>query len=215
MGLGLTLTRMMENAGADLAWLASAPLGGEVSGRRITVLARPGAKGGGELVAARRLIGWGADVAVRLASDPADLAAVLPSESAPAGSGSLSCSSMRSSAAASSAGRAATRLRSSLRRPIPLSCLLMYRRASSSNAGSLESRRFGPRPRSRWRCSKEALRQERLGRSSAICTWPRSRSPQRSTTASRLDTGRLSRALPSSSSSKDALTFGAAVTRLT
>jgi NAD(P)H-hydrate epimerase len=76
MELGLTLTRMMENAGANLAWLASAMLGGEVSGRRITVLAGPGGNGGGGLVAARRLIGWGADVAVRLASDPAGLAPV-------------------------------------------------------------------------------------------------------------------------------------------
>jgi len=76
MELGLTLTRMMENAGANLAWLASVILGGEVSGRRITVLAGPGGNGGGGLVAARRLIGWGADAVVRLASDPADLAAV-------------------------------------------------------------------------------------------------------------------------------------------
>ena len=74
--LGLTLIRMMENAGANLAWLASAILGGDVSGRRITVLAGPGGNGGGGLVAARRLIGWGADVAVRLASDPGDLARV-------------------------------------------------------------------------------------------------------------------------------------------
>jgi NAD(P)H-hydrate epimerase len=76
MELGLTLTRMMENAGANLAWLASVMLNGEVSGRRITVLAGPGGNGGGGLVAARRLIGWGADVDVRLASDPSDLAAV-------------------------------------------------------------------------------------------------------------------------------------------
>jgi NAD(P)H-hydrate epimerase len=76
MELGLTLTRMMENAGANLAWLAGEMLGGDVSGRRITVLAGPGGNGGGGLVAARRLIGWGADVAVRLASDPADLAPV-------------------------------------------------------------------------------------------------------------------------------------------
>ena len=74
--LGLTLTRMMENAGANLAWLASAMLGGQVSGRRITVLAGPGGNGGGGLVAARRLIGWGADVVVRLASDPSDFAAM-------------------------------------------------------------------------------------------------------------------------------------------
>jgi NAD(P)H-hydrate epimerase len=52
---------MMENAGANLAWLASGMLGGEVSGRRITVLAGPGGNGGGGLVAARRLIGWGAE----------------------------------------------------------------------------------------------------------------------------------------------------------
>jgi NAD(P)H-hydrate epimerase len=76
MELGLTLARMMENAGANLAWLASVMLGGEVTERRITVLAGPGGNGGGGLVAARRLIGWGADVAVRLASDAADLAAV-------------------------------------------------------------------------------------------------------------------------------------------
>jgi NAD(P)H-hydrate epimerase len=76
MELGLTLARMMENAGANLAWLASAMLGGEVRGRRIVVLAGPGGNGGGGLVAARRLIGWGADVAVRLASDPADLSTV-------------------------------------------------------------------------------------------------------------------------------------------
>jgi NAD(P)H-hydrate epimerase len=72
MDLRLTLTRMMENAGANLAWLASEMIGGEVSGRRITVLAGPGGNGGGGLVAARRPIGWGADVAVRLASDPAE-----------------------------------------------------------------------------------------------------------------------------------------------
>jgi NAD(P)H-hydrate epimerase len=74
--IGLTLTRMMENAGANLAWLASVMLGGEVSDRRITVLAGPGGNGGGGLVAARRLIGWGADVAIRLATDPANLAPV-------------------------------------------------------------------------------------------------------------------------------------------
>jgi NAD(P)H-hydrate epimerase len=76
MELGLTLTRMMENAGANLAWLASVMLGGGVCGRRITVLAGPGGNGGGGLVAARRLIGWGAEVAVRLASDPGDFASV-------------------------------------------------------------------------------------------------------------------------------------------
>ena len=70
--LGLTLTRMMENAGANLAWLASAMLDGDVPGRDVIVLAGPGGNGGGGLVAARRLIGWGANVDIRLASDPAE-----------------------------------------------------------------------------------------------------------------------------------------------
>ena len=77
--VGLTLTRMMENAGANLASLARAMLGGDVGARRITVLAGPGGNGGGGLVAARRLIGWGAHVDVRLATDPGELAPV-PSE---------------------------------------------------------------------------------------------------------------------------------------
>jgi NAD(P)H-hydrate epimerase len=67
---------MMENAGANLAWLARAMLGGDVAARRVTVLAGRGGNGGGGLVAARRLIGWGADVDVRLASDPGELAPV-------------------------------------------------------------------------------------------------------------------------------------------
>lgn len=74
--LGLTLTRMMENAGANLAWLARAMLGGDVAARRVTVLAGRGGNGGGGLVSARRLIGWGADVDVRLAIDPGELSPV-------------------------------------------------------------------------------------------------------------------------------------------
>ena len=76
IAIGLSLTRMMENAGAALAWLASAMLGGDVAARRITVLAGRGGNGGGGLVAARRLIGWGADVDIRLASAPEELAPV-------------------------------------------------------------------------------------------------------------------------------------------
>src|SRR5258708_5868260 len=64
--LGLTLPRMMENAGANLARLALALLGGDARGRRVAVLAGRGGSGGGGLVAARRLIGWGAHVEVRL-----------------------------------------------------------------------------------------------------------------------------------------------------
>jgi NAD(P)H-hydrate epimerase len=66
----------MENAGAGLAWLACAMLGGDVAGRWITVLAGPGGNGGGGLVAARRLIGWGAEVAVHLAAMPHEFAPV-------------------------------------------------------------------------------------------------------------------------------------------
>jgi NAD(P)H-hydrate epimerase len=76
IAIGLSLTRMMESAGANLASMAGAMLGGNVAGRRIVVLAGRGSNGGGGLVAARRLIGWGADVEVRLASPPDELAPV-------------------------------------------------------------------------------------------------------------------------------------------
>jgi NAD(P)H-hydrate epimerase len=71
---GITLERMMENAGAGLAWLAAELLGGSARGRRVVVLAGPGGNGGGGLVAARRLLGWGADVDVLLAAEPARFA---------------------------------------------------------------------------------------------------------------------------------------------
>jgi NAD(P)H-hydrate epimerase len=53
---GMTLPRMMENAGANLALLALALLGGDVRGLRVAVLAGVGGNGGGGLVAARRLL---------------------------------------------------------------------------------------------------------------------------------------------------------------
>jgi len=74
--LGLTLPRMMENAGANLARLALALLGGDARGRRIVVLAGLGGNGGGGLVAARHLIGWGAEVEIRLSDEPDTLAPV-------------------------------------------------------------------------------------------------------------------------------------------
>lgn len=74
--LGLSLPRMMENAGAHLALLALRLLGGDARDRRVTVLAGSGGNGGGGLVAARRLLGWGADVGVRLSDSPASLAPV-------------------------------------------------------------------------------------------------------------------------------------------
>ena len=66
--LGLTLERMMENAGRQLAELARRLLAGRVAGRVIAVLAGPGGNGGGGLVAARHLANAGADVRVVLAS---------------------------------------------------------------------------------------------------------------------------------------------------
>ena len=73
---GMSLARMMENAGAGLAALALALLGGNARGRRVVVLAGPGGNGGGGLVAARRLTAWGAEVEVRLSDRPEDFAPV-------------------------------------------------------------------------------------------------------------------------------------------
>ena len=77
--LGVTLARMMENAGANLARVALALLGGDARGRRVVVLAGRGGNGGGGLAAARRLAGWGAEVEVRL-SDPPEALAPVPRE---------------------------------------------------------------------------------------------------------------------------------------
>ena len=76
IAIGLSLRRMMENAGAAVAWMACAMLGGDVTGRRIAVLAGRGGNGGDGLVAARRMIGWGADVEVRTAGTRDELALV-------------------------------------------------------------------------------------------------------------------------------------------
>ena len=64
---GISLLQMMENAGRCLATRARAMLGGELRGRRVTVLAGRGGNGGGGLVAARRLSVWGAVLTVVLA----------------------------------------------------------------------------------------------------------------------------------------------------
>lgn len=74
--LGLTLERMMENAGRSLAELARRLLGGRAAGRRIAVLAGPGGNGGGGLVAARHLANAGAEVAVVLSHPRERLAPV-------------------------------------------------------------------------------------------------------------------------------------------
>jgi len=74
--VGLSLVRMMENAGANLAAMARELLGGDLAGRRIAVLSGPGGNGGGGLVCARRLAGSGAEVEVRLGTEPEVLAEV-------------------------------------------------------------------------------------------------------------------------------------------
>jgi NAD(P)H-hydrate epimerase len=75
--LGMALIQMMENAGRGLARLAADRfLDGDPRGREVLALAGRGGNGGGALVAARRLAGWGARVRVWLASDPSDLAPV-------------------------------------------------------------------------------------------------------------------------------------------
>jgi NAD(P)H-hydrate epimerase len=77
--LGISLVRMMENAGRSLAEIAHDLLGGDTSGRPILVLAGPGGNGGGGLVAARHLAVAGAKVAVAL-SAPGERFAPVPAE---------------------------------------------------------------------------------------------------------------------------------------
>lgn len=75
--LHIELLQMMENAGRALADLARARyLAGDPRGRRVVVLAGTGGNGGGALVAARRLHGWGADVRVIVSADDAAFAPV-------------------------------------------------------------------------------------------------------------------------------------------
>jgi NAD(P)H-hydrate epimerase len=78
--LGIGLAQMMESAGRDLAQLTRVRfLDGDPRCRRVVVLAGPGGNGGGALVAARRLHGWGADVTV-VTSSPRDRFAGAPAE---------------------------------------------------------------------------------------------------------------------------------------
>ena len=62
---GISLVQMMENAGRNLAHLARLRfLDGDPGGKRVVVLAGRGGNGGGAMVCARRLHGYGADVSV-------------------------------------------------------------------------------------------------------------------------------------------------------
>ncbi len=62
----IRLIQMMENAGRCLAILTRHLYPEILAGQNITVLAGTGGNGGGALVAARRLVAWGADVQVRV-----------------------------------------------------------------------------------------------------------------------------------------------------
>jgi NAD(P)H-hydrate epimerase len=67
----IELVQMMENAGRNLAYLASTRfLEGKPGGKRVVLLAGPGGNGGGALVCARRLHNWGAQVQVVIARPP-------------------------------------------------------------------------------------------------------------------------------------------------
>jgi NAD(P)H-hydrate epimerase len=69
---GISLVRMMENAGRNLAELTRIMLGGSVEQQTIVVLAGQGNNGGGGMVAARHLANWGAYVKVILSHPPAE-----------------------------------------------------------------------------------------------------------------------------------------------
>jgi NAD(P)H-hydrate epimerase len=74
--LVISLARMMENAGSNVALVARLLLGGDALRKRVVVLAVPGGNGGGGLVAARHLAVAGADVEVRMSSPEKELAPV-------------------------------------------------------------------------------------------------------------------------------------------
>jgi NAD(P)H-hydrate epimerase len=74
---GITLMQMMENAGRNLAHLARARfLDGDPRGKGVVVLAGTGGNGGGALVCARRLHGYGADVRVFVTRPDASFAPI-------------------------------------------------------------------------------------------------------------------------------------------
>ncbi|NDJ54310.1 MAG: NAD(P)H-hydrate epimerase [Chloroflexi bacterium] len=73
----IDLTRMMENAGRNLAHLARGRfLDGDPRGKRVIILAGTGGNGGGALVCARRLHNYGAEVGVIIAKPDEDFTPV-------------------------------------------------------------------------------------------------------------------------------------------
>jgi NAD(P)H-hydrate epimerase len=74
---GIDLGRMMENAGRSLAHVARRRfLDGDGRGRSVIILVGPGGNGGGAMVAARRLHGYGALVGVVSTREPEHMAEV-------------------------------------------------------------------------------------------------------------------------------------------
>ncbi len=68
---GIMLVQMMENAGRALADLARRRfLNGNPPDKHVAILAGAGGNGGGGLVAARRLAGWGVQVSIHAAKPP-------------------------------------------------------------------------------------------------------------------------------------------------
>ena len=76
-GYGIGLIQMMELAGRTLATQARDISGGSVEGREIVVLCGTGNNGGGGMVAARHLHGWGAQVQAML-TGPIDALKTVP-----------------------------------------------------------------------------------------------------------------------------------------
>ncbi|MEP5759025.1 MAG: NAD(P)H-hydrate epimerase [Litoreibacter sp.] len=75
--VGISLFQMMENAGLLLASIArDLFLKGDVTGKRIAVMVGTGGNGGGAIVAARRLVSWGAQCDIGFGRSKADLAEV-------------------------------------------------------------------------------------------------------------------------------------------
>lgn len=74
--ISITLIQMMENAGRGLAMLARRYLADNLNGKHIVVLAGSGGNGGGSMVAARRLLAWGANVQVYTTRVPTELSGV-------------------------------------------------------------------------------------------------------------------------------------------
>jgi NAD(P)H-hydrate epimerase len=72
----LHLLQMMENAGRHFAHLTRTVLDGDLREQTMLVLCGRGGNGGGGLVAARRLAGWGAPVRVVTTAPPDDYSGV-------------------------------------------------------------------------------------------------------------------------------------------